>query len=242
MISGDKERDNGNEIEITPRIVARYLIREIMGVLMVAVALFWSAGTIAWLAGWALVVITACWVAGTAWVLLARNPALILERMGPRKGAKGWDTAIMGAIGVLTLGRLVLAGLDRRYGWSGGYPTGLQIAAGVVVVLAHALVVWATASNAFFSKIVRIQDEREHAVATGGPYRHVRHPAYVGTILYELSIPLMLGSWWALLAGGVSAVLFLVRTALEDRTLRTELAGYAAYAKQVRHRLLPGVW
>jgi len=111
-----------------------------------------------------------------------------------------------------------------------------------VCVVGYALVVWATASNTFFSQIVRIQSERGHMVVTGGPYHHLRHPAYLGAILYELAVPVLLASWWALTASGINVVLLLLRTALEDRTLQAELAGYRDYARQVHHRLLPGVW
>ncbi len=76
---------------------------------------------------------------------------------------------------------------------------------------------------------------------TGGPYRFVRHPAYVGGILSNLATPIMLGSWWAILLGGLSALL-IVRTTLEDKTLQEELDGYKEYAARVRYRLLPGVW
>ena len=79
-----------------------------------------------------------------------------------------------------------------------------QIAALVVSALGYALAVWATASNAFFSQVVRIQSERGHSVATGGPYRYVRHPAYLGAILYELAVPVLLASWWALIVGGLN--------------------------------------
>jgi protein-S-isoprenylcysteine O-methyltransferase Ste14 len=89
---------------------------------------------------------------------------------------------------------------------------------------------------------VRIQKERGHAVATGGPYRFVRHPSYVGGILFELAAPILLGSWWALIPGMLNAILFVVRTALEDKTLQAELDGYQDYAARVRYRLLPGVW
>jgi protein-S-isoprenylcysteine O-methyltransferase Ste14 len=97
-------------------------------------------------------------------------------------------------------------------------------------------------ANAYFSKIVRIQNDRGHMVATGGPYRYVRHPGYTGTVLFELTTPIMLGSLWALIPGGLAAILMIVRTALEDKTLRRELEGYKDYAKQTRYRLLPGVW
>lgn len=148
----------------------------------------------------------------------------------------------MGVVALLTIVRLVVAGLDYRNGWTQGMPFVLQVAMLVIALLGFATVAWATASNPFFSLIVRIQKERGHYVATKGPYRIVRHPAYVGTILQELSIPIMLGSWWALIPGGVSFLLFVIRTALEDRILRAELGGYEEYAQKVRYRLLPGIW
>jgi protein-S-isoprenylcysteine O-methyltransferase Ste14 len=139
------------------------------------------------------------WSIATAIVILRTNPELLAERLGPRKGAKSWDIAIMSLLGIIQLVRYIVAGLDQRYGWSGGFPLWTQIAALAVCVLGYALVVWATYSNAFFSQIVRINVERGHTVATGGPYRSVRHPAYAGAILYELAGPILLASWWALL-------------------------------------------
>jgi protein-S-isoprenylcysteine O-methyltransferase Ste14 len=206
------------------------------------VALFWSAGRIDWWPAWALIAVMLAWITATAIVILRFNPDLLAERLGPRKGGKLWDTAIMSIVGLSGLARLIVAGLDQRYGWTGGFPLAAQIAALAVCVSGYALGVWATACNAFFSQIVRIQTERGHTVATGGPYQYVRHPAYVGTILYELAVPVLLASWWALIPGGLNAILLVLRTALEDRTLQAELTGYADYARQVRHRLLPGIW
>jgi protein-S-isoprenylcysteine O-methyltransferase Ste14 len=148
----------------------------------------------------------------------------------------------MSILGLVQLVRYIVAGLDQRHGWTGSFPLAAQIAALMVCVLGYALVVWATASNAFFSQIVRIQFERGHTVATGGPYHYVRHPAYVGAILYELAVPILLASWWALIVSGLNAILLILRTALEDRTLQAELTGYDEYARQVRYRLLPGIW
>jgi protein-S-isoprenylcysteine O-methyltransferase Ste14 len=213
-----------------------------MGVLMLPVMLFLSAGRVDWVMGWVMVGIVAVWVGATALVVIPRNPELLAERVGPKKGAKTWDTVILGMYGVTTIAVWIVAGLDVRFGWTTGISLPLQIAAMAIVVSGYALVVWATASNAFFSQVVRIQTERGHTVATGGPYRFVRHPAYVGIILFELATPVMLGSGWALIPGGLSALLFIVRTALEDKTLQAELDGYKDYATRVRYRLLPGVW
>ena len=224
------------------KLIAHFAIRETMGIVFMGVALFWSAGRIDWWPAWALIAVMLAWITATAIVILYFNPDLMAERLGPRKGGKLWDTAIMSIVGLLGLALLIVAGLDQRYGWTGSIPLAAQIAALAVCVLGYVLGVWATASNAFFSQIVRIQTERGHTVATGGPYQYVRHPAYVGTILYQLAVPVLLASWWALIPGGLIAILLVLRTALEDRTLQAELTGYADYARQVRYRLLPGIW
>lgn len=224
------------------KIIARYAIREAMGIAIMGAALFWSAGRIAWWPAWAALAVMLAWILATAVVILRFNPALLAERLGPRKGAKMWDTAIMSILGVLQLARYIVAGLDQRFGWTGGFPLAAQMIALGVCALGYALVVWATAANAFFSQIVRIQSERDHTVVTGGPYHYVRHPAYIGALLYELAVPILFASWWALILGGVNAILLILRTALEDRTLQAELSGYVEYTKQVRHRLIPGIW
>ena len=224
------------------KLIVRYAVRETMGIIVMGVALFWAAGRIDWWPGWAALAVMAAWIIATAIVILRFNPALLAERLGPRKGAKSWDTAIMSILGLAQLARYILAGLDQRYGWSGAFPLAAQVIALVVCVLGYALVTWATASNAFFSQIVRIQSERGHTVATGGPYRYVRHPAYSGALIFELAAPILLASWWAAIPSGLGAILLILRTALEDRTLQAELAGYADYAHQVRNRLLPGIW
>jgi protein-S-isoprenylcysteine O-methyltransferase Ste14 len=224
------------------KTIVRFAVREIMGAVLLGVALFWAAGRLDWWAAWALIALTLAWSAATAIVILRLNPDLLAERLGRAKGGKRWDRAIMSIVGLVILARPIVAGLDQRYGWSGGISLLAQIAALVVCALGYALLVWATGSNAYFSQIVRIQDERGHAVAMGGPYRWVRHPGYAGTILYELAAPILLASWWALIPSAVSVILFVVRTALEDKTLRIELPGYVKYAEDVPWRLVPGVW
>lgn len=224
------------------KLVARFAFRETVGLLSMGVALFWPAGELEWWPAWALMAVTLAWSAATAIVILKTRPDLLAERLGPRKGAKRWDTALMSFHGLLQLALYVVAGFDRRYAWSGPFPLATQIAALVACLLGYGLVVWATGSNAFFSQIVRIQTERGHTVVTGGPYAYIRHPAYAGALLTHLSIPILLSSWWAFIIGSGDALLMLVRTALEDRTLHAELPGYREYASRVRHRLLPGIW
>ena len=105
-----------------------------------------------------------------------------------------------------------------------------------------AITAWAQAVNRFFEPGVRIQTERGHHVVETGPYAIIRHPGYFGACLLFAGTALALGSWWALIPAGFAVLLILIRTEWEDRTLHTELAGYATYAQRVPFRLIPGVW
>jgi protein-S-isoprenylcysteine O-methyltransferase Ste14 len=224
------------------KLVILYILDQILGIVGMGVALFWSAGRIDWWPAWAAIAVwLACFTAMDI-IILRFNPDLMAERLAPPKGAKTWDKAILSILRLTQLVRYILAGLDQRYGWTGGFPLAAQIAALTVCVLSYTLLTWAMASNTFFSQIVRIQSDRGHTVATVGPYRYVRHPAYVGMIMFELAMPTLLASWWAIIAGGLCAILLILRTALEDHTLLAELTGYTDYARQVRYRLLPGIW
>lgn len=224
------------------RGVTRWAVRETMGVVMLALLLFLTAGTVNWLAGWAMVIVMAGWVIATAIVVISRCPELLAERTGPKRGAKTWDTVLLSLYGAAMMILWIVAGWDFRYGWSSGIGSAAQIGAMLMVIAGHALVMWATSVNAFFSQVVRIQTERGHTVVSAGPYRRVRHPAYSGAILLVLDAPIALGSWWALIPGAVCAGLMIVRTALEDKTLQAELPGYQEYTQRTRYRLLPGVW
>ena len=220
----------------------RWLLREVSGVVMLAAILFLCAGRLDWPMAWAVLGLYVVWIAANAIILMPRDPALLAERAMRKKSLKRWDTVIISFFGLGSIAKYVVAGLDVRYGWSESMPPALQVGTFVLAALAYGLVTWAMASNSFFSMIYRIQAERDHAVASGGPYRYMRHPGYLGSALFELAIPIALGSWWAFIPGSLAALMMVIRTAFEDRTLQDELPGYAAYSQQTRFRLLPGIW
>ena len=139
------------------------------------------------------------------------------------------------------LARLILAGLDFRYGWtSPAFPLPVMIAAATLAAAGYAVFVWATASNAFFSLQVRLQGDRGQSVASAGPYRFVRHPGYAGALAFEVFAPVALGSWWAMLPSLIGVIALLVRTALEDGALQTELPGYPEYSARRATGWCPG--
>lgn len=219
-----------------------YFLGEAISLAAAGVALFWSAGRMDWWAAWAVLTVWLVWFAAIDSVILTTNPTLLIERLSPPKDARAWDRSILSIVRLIELARYILAGLDLRHGWTVGFPLAAQGAGVIVCLVGTGLFAWALASNTFFSQVVRIQSDRGHAVARGGPYRFIRHPGYLGTILFEVALSVTLGSWWAILASGVCVVLFLLRTALEDRTLQEELPGYREYAQQVRYRLIPWIY
>lgn len=178
----------------------------------------------------------------SVWLMQTRMPDLIEERSRMPAGTKKWDIplALWIALGG-PLSTCVVAGLDARLhgapaaDWTtlAGYLLGL---AGFAVTLA------AMAANRFFTAFVRIQSDRGHAVANTGPYAVVRHPGYVGMLLMTIGTPYMLVSNWAWIPCAVTALVILVRTGIEDSTLRRELPGYEEFTTRTRSRLIPGIW
>ncbi|MDD5540766.1 MAG: isoprenylcysteine carboxylmethyltransferase family protein, partial [Candidatus Marinimicrobia bacterium] len=127
--------------------------------------------------------------------------------------------------------------------WSPQLPLYLQVIGLVMAIIGYdVLLVWAMVSNAFFVATVRIQKDRSQIVVSRGPYRFIRHPGYLGTLLLHWGVPLMLNSLWAFIPAGLITLVLVIRTFLEDKMLQAELPGYKEYAGRVRYRLLPGIW
>jgi len=226
---------------MTPAIRKR-LVQIGFLVLIQAVLLFLSVWKWDWWNAWAYLGEYLAFLVFNVFVLLPHHKDLVEERSRIGEGTKGWDRVIggIGAFGGLII--LILAGLDERFGWAGSIPLWVQFAAFALLGLSYPLFTWAMVSNKFFSTIVRIQKERGHTVQTGGPYRFVRHPGYASLLVSYLSLPIALGSLWAVIPAVVLVSNLFVRTVLEDRTLENELDGYKEYTVRVRYRLIPGIW
>jgi len=171
------------------------------------------------------------------------------DRTQIKEGVQKWDKpiVIVGSL-YIPLGLVLVAALDARFGWtvspgpSQPIPVWLQAVAIVLSALGYLVSVWASAANKFYGRFVRIQEERGHTVVSSGPYRYVRHPGYAGLLLFLLTSAPALGSLWTLLPNGLFLIALVVRTALEDRFLQENLAGYKAYTRHTRYRLIPGIW
>jgi protein-S-isoprenylcysteine O-methyltransferase Ste14 len=205
-------------------------------------AIFLFAGRISYWQGWVFGAFYLGLVV-TMSVLFVDKRDLIRERLKPGPGTKWWDRIFFAFYLPTAVGIIVVGALDGgRFGWTGPLPMALYIVSYAVLVLSCWGFLWAMCTNKFFSRAVRIQTERGHYVVQDGPYRFVRHPGYLAGIFMLISMPVALGSVWGLIPAGAAVVLIIVRTYLEDRTLKKELAGYAEYAQRVKFRLLPHIW
>ncbi len=215
------------------------LVGTLASPLVMGAVVFLPAGRLDYWQGWVYVGFSLLVLAAN-FILLRDRPDLMQERLAPGQGTKGWDKAYYAVSTPLFLVSLVLAALDAgRFSWGPGVPVAVYCAAVVVYAVGQAIHLWAKATNRWFATVVRIQHDRGQLVCREGPYRFVRHPGYVGGLLFSLATPLILGSWIALLPQVLAVAALVVRTGLEDRTLRAELPGYQDYARSVRHRLGP---
>jgi len=206
--------------------------------------LFGGAGTVRWTAGWVfLVEVELISVAMGIW-LLKHDPALLEERMKfPVRGKQpGWDRALMSVFMGLFLAWFALMGIDaKRLGWW-SMPVWAQ-AAGAAGVLICNVVVWQVFKvNSFAAPVVRVQTERKQKVITTGAYAYVRHPLYAGALIFFAGLPLLLGSWLGLVTAPFFVLFLAMRITKEEELLRRELEGYEEYIRQVRWRMVPGIW
>jgi protein-S-isoprenylcysteine O-methyltransferase Ste14 len=209
---------------------------------MQAGLLFVSAGSWGWSAGRWYIGLYVIMLVLASFVMIPRRSDVIEERSKGTKGGKTWDLRITRLMSIPALGLLILSGLDARWGWTPPLSPALRLFGVIAFCAGYALVLWAMYANKYFSQVVRIQAERGHVAVTDGPYRIVRHPGYLGISTSMLGAVFLLDSLWGLVCFAIYMALVVTRTALEDRTLRAELPGYAEYATRTRFRLIPGVW
>jgi len=216
----------------------------LFSVILVMMLFFLPAGTLNWPEAWIFLLMYFLYLVLLVRWLKKRNPELWRERRTARKkkNVKGWDKLLMLGYSLLLLVLVVLAALDAgRFGWS-QVPLLWKGIGFFGFFAAIAIVTWTMKENTFLSEMVRIQEDRGHRVCCSGPYRCLRHPMYLGVIIFVSGFPLAMGSWYALIPAVLVVILFVIRTAMEDQTLKKELPGYREYAQRVRYRLIPGIW
>ncbi|MFB3897760.1 MAG: isoprenylcysteine carboxylmethyltransferase family protein [bacterium] len=223
----------------------KLILKTIIHILLMFLFIFLPAGRITYWQGWVFFGINLITII-LLLITRARDPEfndLIKERMKPGPGAKWWDKIFRASYIPVAVGTIICASLDGgRFSYTMNIPIIVYFIAIIGLIVGTMIIAWAMKVNRFFSSTVRIQTDRGHQVIQEGPYRYVRHPGYIGMIIWWLSAPIILNSYRALILGATLCLLLIIRTYPEDKTLQTELPGYKEYTQKVKYRLFPKVW
>src|SRR5210317_7783 len=223
----------------------RQWISVVLVYLFIPLVLLACGGNFGWWQAWIFsLLIVAAGIGGRIWAE-RRHPGLLAERQDLEKiqSSKTWDKVLAPLMALsISFPLVIVAGLDHRYGWSPVFPLWLNVLGFILISLGYTFAAWAFVENRFFFSTVRIETDREHVVCDSGPYRIVRHPGYAGNIPPLPGIVLAFGSVWTLIPAAVALIIAVIRTALEDKTLKRELPGYRDYARRVHYRLIPGIY
>ena len=220
------------------KLFVNALAKFFCGFLLVGLLIFLPAGTLAFSKGWLLMglLFGPMFVAGL--VMLAKSPAFLEKRLDVKE-KRSAQQGVVKLSGLMFIAGFVVAGLDFRFGWS-QMPKAVTVAAAVLFLLAYLLYAEVMRENAYLSRTIQVEEGQ--TVESTGLYGIVRHPMYMATLLLFLVMPLVLGSWWALIPFAFYPAIIISRLKDEEELLTRELAGYEEYKEKVKYRIIPFIW
>ena len=214
------------------------LVKFLIGLLLVGLLIFLPAGTLAYPGGILFLCLLFVPMLIMGIVMLARARDLLAKRLDAKE-KQAAQKGVQSLAGLVFIAGFVLAGLDFRFGWS-DVPLPVVIAASVIFLLGYGLYAEVMRENAYLSRTVKVEEGQ--TVISTGLYGVVRHPMYLASVLMFLSIPLVMGSWYALIPFAFYPLLMVVRILDEEKLLSAELSGYDEYKKKVKYRMIPFIW
>lgn len=220
------------------KLLLNALAKYTCGLLLVGLLIFLPAGTLAYPCGWLLIGLLFGPMLMAGFVMFFKSPDFLAKRLDVKE-KQGTQKVVVAFSALMFIAGFVVAGLDYRFGWS-QMPLPVTVVASVLFLAAYALYAEVMRENAYLSRTVKV--EKGQKVIDTGLYGIVRHPMYMATVLLFIMMPLVLGSWFALIVFAVYPVIIIVRLKAEEDLLSKELPGYAAYQKKVKYRLIPFVW
>lgn len=209
--------------------------------LVIAAIFFIPAWSLRFWEGWIYLAIMGAASVTIVLYLATYDDALIGRRLkaGPVAEKEKSQKIIQTLTAVIGVILFLVPGFDFRWQWS-NVPTALIVLGDVGIVAGYIVIFLVFRENTYASSIVEVAESQK--VISTGPYALVRHPMYVGAILIFFATPLALGSWWAFIPAIVLSAMIAVRLIDEERFLVANLPDYDDYRRQVRYRLIPGLW
>ena len=220
------------------KLLIEALVKFTCGLLLVGLLIFLPAGTLAYTYGWLFVALLFIPMLVASFVMLAKSPEFLKKRLDAKE-KQTTQKGVLAFSGLMFIAGFVVAGLDFRFGWS-NMPSWVVTTASALFLVAYALYAEVMRENAYLSRTIKVEEGQ--TVVDTGLYGIVRHPMYAVTILLFLMIPLVLGSWYALIAFAFYPAIIIVRLKDEEELLTRELSGYAEYKQRVKYRIIPFIW
>jgi len=217
----------------------------VMELLIFGGFLFLPAWTLSWWRAWVFLGVIITVSIATMVGVFASRPDLLNERFKPliQKGQPLADKIVVVFYVAALYGVIVFIPLDVFHFHLMRKPGGVVLSLVLVLFLVGWLIVsLAFRENAFAAPVVKHQAERQQIVVDTGVYGVVRHPLYSGCVALAVGMALWLESYAAALFAIVPVGMLVLRIHVEERFLKRELAGYAAYTQRVRYRLIPFLW
>ena len=220
------------------KLLGSALLKFTCGLLLVGLLIFLPAGTIGYAGGWRLMGLLFVPMLIAGFVMFFKSPDFLAKRLDARE-KQAAQKGVLAFSGLMFVAGFVVAGLDYRFSWS-QVPPEVVIIASVLFLSAYALYAEVMRENAWLSRTIKVEEGQ--TVVDTGLYGIVRHPMYMATIALFLMIPLILGSWYALIVFAFYPVIIIARLKDEEALLTRELPGYAAYKQKVKYRIIPFIW
>ena len=220
------------------KLLINALTKFTCGLLLVGLLIFLPAGTLHYTGGWLFIGLLFVPMLIAGFVMLFKSPEFLAKRLDAKE-KQATQKGVLAFSGLMFIAGFVVAGLDHRFGWS-HMPAWVTITASVLFLAAYALYAEVMRENAYLSRTIKVEEGQK--VVDTGLYGIVRHPMYMATVLLFLMMPIVLGSWYALIVFAFYPAIIIVRLKDEEELLSRELPGYTEYKQKVKYRLLPFLW
>lgn len=214
------------------------LVKYICGVALVGALIFLPAWSLSYVRGWLLMALLFVPMLIAGFVMLFKAPDFLKKRLDAKEKQSA-QKGVLALSGLMFVVGFAVAGLDFRFGWS-RMPWWVTVTASVLFLLSYILYAEVMRENAYLSRTIQVEEGQK--VVDTGLYGIVRHPMYMVTIILFFMMPLVLGSWYALIAFTGYPIIIIIRLKNEEKLLLQELPGYEAYKLKVKYRLFPYLW
>ena len=219
-------------------LLIQSLTKFLLGVAIIGLLLFLSAGSFQYWQGWLLMGILFIPMFCAGLVMMAKNPELLRKRLNAKEEENVQGT-IVKLSGLLFAAAFVVAGLNWRFGWCILPNWAVWISAGLFIIC-YLLYAEVLRENTYLSRTIEVQDNQK--VIDTGLYGIVRHPMYMATTVLFLAMPLVLASPFSFLIMLLYIPLIAKRIKNEEDVLEEGLDGYKEYKRKVKYKVIPFVW